>query len=101
MNKIALVIPVKGSNPKARLSSLFGPRERKQLQVAMLEDTLYAVAKAKKNLHTYVVSSDHEILQFAGSLLSFCGRKILELPRPDSDWTDLYRCLRHSSPSLS
>jgi len=66
MNKIALVIPVKGSNPKARLASLFGPRERKQLQVAMLEDTLYAVAKAKKNLHTYVVSSDHEILQFAG-----------------------------------
>jgi 2-phospho-L-lactate guanylyltransferase len=66
MNKIALIIPVKGSNPKARLSSIFAARERKQLQVAMLEDTLFAVARAKKNQHTYVVSSDREILKFAG-----------------------------------
>ena len=65
MDKIALIIPVKGTNPKARLSSLFGPRERKQLQVAMLEDTLHAVADAKKNVQTYVVSSDPEIAKFA------------------------------------
>ncbi len=65
MNKIALIIPVKGTNPKVRLSSLFGPRERKQLQVAMLEDTLLAIAKAKRSLQTYVVSSDPEILKFA------------------------------------
>ena len=65
MNKIALIIPVKGSNPKARLSSIFGPRERKQLQLAMLEDTLQAVANAKKNVETYVVSSDPEIVKFA------------------------------------
>jgi 2-phospho-L-lactate/phosphoenolpyruvate guanylyltransferase len=66
MNKIALIIPVKGTNPKARLSSLFDARERKQLQVAMLEDTLHAIANAKKNVQTYVVSSDPEILKFAG-----------------------------------
>lgn len=31
----------------------------------MLEDTLLAVARAKKNQQTYVVSSDREILKFA------------------------------------
>lgn len=66
MNRIALVVPVKGSNPKARLSSILGPKERKQLQVAMLEDTLHAIARAKKSVHTFVVTSDPEILKFAG-----------------------------------
>src|ERR1700730_3600001 len=65
MNKIALIIPVKGSNPKGRLSSLFDARQRKQLQVAMLEDTLQAVVKARKIGQTYVVSSDCEIRKFA------------------------------------
>ena len=66
MNKIAIIVPVKGSGPKARLSSLFGPRERKQLQLAMLEDTLLAIARSKKSRQTYVVSSDPDILKFAG-----------------------------------
>jgi 2-phospho-L-lactate guanylyltransferase len=65
LDRIALIIPVKGTNPKARLSPLFGARERKQLQVAMLEDTLLAVGKAKRSRQTYVVSSDPEILKFA------------------------------------
>lgn len=65
MRKIAIVIPVKGKNPKGRLSSLFDERERKQLQLAMLEDALQSVSNAKKLRQTYVVSSDLDILKFA------------------------------------
>ena len=59
-----MVVPVKGTNPKGRLSSIFGPRERKQLQLAMLEDMLLAIDKAHKTRHTFIVSSDPEILKF-------------------------------------
>lgn len=65
MRRFAIIIPVKGDNPKGRLGALFTAREKKQLQVAMLEDTLQAVAGAKKLDHTYVVSSNLEILKFA------------------------------------
>src|SRR5579863_5772151 len=65
MNKIALIIPVKGNNPKGRLSPLFDAGERKQLQIAMLEDTLQAVVKARKIAQAHVISSDPEILKFA------------------------------------
>jgi len=65
LRKFAIVIPVKGHNPKGRLGSLFTPREKKQLQLSMLEDTLQAVARAKKLGQTYVISSDQGILKFA------------------------------------
>jgi len=62
--RTAVLIPVKGENPKARLASLLNPRQRKQLQLAMLEDTLHVLAKAKMIRHSFVVSSDREILDF-------------------------------------
>jgi len=65
MRKIAIVIPVKGRNPKGRLATLFGAKQRKQLQLAMLEDALQAIGTAGKLSEAYVVSSDLEILKFA------------------------------------
>jgi 2-phospho-L-lactate/phosphoenolpyruvate guanylyltransferase len=64
--KIAIIIPVKSRSPKRRLSSLFNARERRQLQLAMLEDTLQAVARAKRTKHSYIISSDDDIRKFAG-----------------------------------
>ena len=63
---IAIVIPVKSQAPKRRLSPLLNSRQRRQLQLAMLEDTLQAVARVKRTRHTYIVSSDRDILKFAG-----------------------------------
>jgi 2-phospho-L-lactate/phosphoenolpyruvate guanylyltransferase len=60
----AVVIPVKGENPKARLSSLLEPTQRRQLQIAMLEDTLQTLIRAGMIGHTFVVSSDPHILEF-------------------------------------
>jgi 2-phospho-L-lactate/phosphoenolpyruvate guanylyltransferase len=65
LRKFAIVIPVKGENPKGRLGAMFTAREKKQLQVSMLEDTLTAIARAKKLKQTYVVSSDPDILKLA------------------------------------
>lgn len=59
-----MVIPVKGDNPKARLSPLLDLAQRKQLQVAMLEDTLQALIRARMIGQTFVVSSDPMILDF-------------------------------------
>ncbi len=60
----AVVIPVKGENPKGRLASILGLAERRQLQVAMLEDTMQTLARARMLGNTYVVSSDPRILTF-------------------------------------
>jgi 2-phospho-L-lactate guanylyltransferase len=60
----AVVIPVKGKNPKERLSSLLSPTHRRQLQIAMLEDTLQTLIKARMVACTFVVSSDPDILDF-------------------------------------
>jgi 2-phospho-L-lactate guanylyltransferase len=60
----AVIIPVKGENPKGRLSSLLTPAQRRQLQVAMLEDTLQTLIRARMIGHTFVVSSDPHILEF-------------------------------------
>ena len=65
MRRFAIIIPVKGENPKGRLGTMFTAREKKQLQVSMLEDTLSAVARAKKLKQTYVISSDRDILMLA------------------------------------
>jgi 2-phospho-L-lactate guanylyltransferase len=65
LRRFAIIIPVKGDNPKGRLGALFTLRQKKQLQVSMLEDTLGALSGAKKLAQTYVVSSDLDILKFA------------------------------------
>lgn len=60
----AVIVPVKGKDPKRRLSALLSPAQRRQLQVAMLEDTLQTLIKARMVSHTVVVSSDQETLRF-------------------------------------
>lgn len=60
----AVIIPVKGENPKGRLSPLLNPAQRRQLQIAMLEDTLQTIIKARMIGQTFVVSSDPQILEF-------------------------------------
>jgi 2-phospho-L-lactate guanylyltransferase len=60
----AVIIPVKGENPKGRLSPLLSPAQRRQLQVAMLEDALQTLIKARMIRQTFVVSSDAQVLEF-------------------------------------
>jgi 2-phospho-L-lactate/phosphoenolpyruvate guanylyltransferase len=60
----AVVIPVKGTNPKGRLSPLLSTTQRRQLQVAMLEDTLQTLIRARMVGHSFVVSSDSQVLEF-------------------------------------
>jgi 2-phospho-L-lactate/phosphoenolpyruvate guanylyltransferase len=60
----AVVIPVKGASPKGRLSPLLSATQRRQLQVAMLEDTLQTLIRARMIGHSFVVSSDRQILEF-------------------------------------
>lgn len=64
-HRTAVVVPVKGENPKTRLSALLTPAQRRQLQVAMLEDTLQTLMKARMVGDTFVVSSDANMLEFA------------------------------------
>jgi 2-phospho-L-lactate guanylyltransferase len=59
-----VIIPVKGENPKGRLSSLLDPIQRRQLQVAMLEDTLQTLIKARMVGDAFIVSSDPQVLEF-------------------------------------
>jgi 2-phospho-L-lactate guanylyltransferase len=71
----AVIIPVKGENPKGRLSTFLTPGQRRQLQVAMLEDTLQTLIRARMIGHTFVVSSDSNILEF---VRRFGGRSVAE-----------------------
>lgn len=59
-----MIVPVKGHDPKARLGPLLTQRQRGQLQIAMLEDTLQTLSKAKMIGHAFVVSSNLEVLEF-------------------------------------
>jgi 2-phospho-L-lactate guanylyltransferase len=61
----AVIIPVKGEDPKRRLAPLLTMTQRRQLQVAMLEDTLQTLIKARMVRNTFVVSSNRELLGFA------------------------------------
>jgi 2-phospho-L-lactate guanylyltransferase len=60
----AVIVPVKGENPKGRLSPLLDLTQRRQLQVAMLEDTLQTLIKARMVGSAFVVSSDPQVLEF-------------------------------------
>ncbi len=60
-----MIIPVKGEDPKRRLAPLLSGSQRAQLQVAMLEDTLQTLMKARMVRNTFVVSSNRETLEFA------------------------------------
>lgn len=60
----AVIIPVKGRDPKSRLASVLTPSQRRQLQIAMLEDTLQTLSRARMVGHTFIVSSDTSVLDF-------------------------------------
>jgi 2-phospho-L-lactate/phosphoenolpyruvate guanylyltransferase len=74
-HRTAVVVPVKGEDPKTRLSALLTAAQRRQLQVAMLEDTLQTLIKARMVGDAFVVSSDAEILEFAKR---FGARAVIE-----------------------
>ncbi len=61
----AVIVPVKGQNPKTRLAALLSPYQRRQLQIAMLEDTLQTLIRARMVSNAFVISSDAHILGFA------------------------------------
>ena len=63
--RIAVVVPVRGRDPKRRLSSILDARQRRQLLVSMLEDVLETLRRSKRVKDTFVVSPDAEILEFA------------------------------------
>jgi 2-phospho-L-lactate guanylyltransferase len=79
MARIALIIPVKGGDPKSRLGSILDLGKRKRLQLAMLEDTIRAVSNSKLLSDTYVVTSDTQASVLA---TRFGARSIME----DSDY---------------
>ncbi|MDA4117871.1 MAG: 2-phospho-L-lactate guanylyltransferase [Thaumarchaeota archaeon] len=58
-------MPVKAEDPKRRLAPLLTMAQRRQLQVAMLEDTLQTLIKARMVKNTFVVSSNGQLLEFA------------------------------------
>ncbi len=60
-----VVIPVKGSNPKSRLSGILGSQARRELVRAMLQDVLKTVGEAGLIDRALVVCADPEILRFA------------------------------------
>jgi len=73
--RTAIIIPVKGSEPKRRLTGLLTAGQRRQLQVAMLEDTLQTLLRAGRIRDAFVVSPDPAILELAER---FGARGILE-----------------------
>lgn len=66
MKATAVIVPVKGGSPKERLSPMLSPSQRRQLQLAMLEDTLQTLMKARMVKQAFVVSSNEQILGFVG-----------------------------------
>ncbi len=65
MRETAIIVPVKAGDRKKRLASILDETQRKQLVIAMLEDVLQTLIKAKLIRDTYVVSSDRQILKLA------------------------------------
>ncbi|MGP8068517.1 MAG: 2-phospho-L-lactate guanylyltransferase [Candidatus Bathyarchaeia archaeon] len=68
LTKVHAIVPVNVLKlSKARLTPLLGPSERVQLSVAMLEDTLEALRKAKRLDRVTVVSADYAVRKIARS----------------------------------
>jgi len=62
-----VVLPVKGGNPKSRLSGTLGIEGRRELVRAMIRDVLAAVKDAGLLEQTIVVSPDRDILNYTSS----------------------------------
>ena len=68
LSKVHAIVPVNVLKlSKARLTPLLSPSERVQLSVAMLEDTLEALRKAKRLDRVMVVSADYAVRKIARS----------------------------------
>ncbi|MDG6920061.1 MAG: 2-phospho-L-lactate guanylyltransferase [Nitrososphaerota archaeon] len=65
MTRLAVVIPVKSTGVKSRLSAVLSAAQRKELGMLMLEDVLAAVAGAGLSESCFVVSSDRAVLELA------------------------------------
>jgi 2-phospho-L-lactate guanylyltransferase len=61
---MAIIVPVKGRDPKNRLEGVLTPRQRRQLVFSMLEDMLLTFAKTELVRDTYLVTADLEIGKF-------------------------------------
>ena len=65
MRQTAIIVPVKAGDRKKRLASILNEAQRKQLVIAMLEDVLQTLIRARVIRDSYVVSSDRQILKLA------------------------------------
>jgi len=65
MTDFAVLIPVKSSGAKSRLSPILSRAERRELESLLLSGVLEALGRAGLLSKTHVVSSDHEMLRLA------------------------------------
>jgi len=65
LKPLAVLVPVKSSGAKSRLSPVLSRVERQELESLLLSGVLGAIREAGLLSATYVVSSDPEILQLA------------------------------------
>jgi 2-phospho-L-lactate guanylyltransferase len=68
MSSLAVLIPVKGSGIKSRLSSALSGTERREFETILLCGVLEALEGADLLASTHVVSSDPKILRLASSM---------------------------------
>jgi 2-phospho-L-lactate guanylyltransferase len=62
---VDVIIPVKSSHAKSRLSSVLSESERRKLSKNLLSDLLAVLTATGVLAHTHVISSDAEMLAFA------------------------------------
>lgn len=62
LSRLAIIIPVRGSEPKRRLDKILTLEERKLLQALMLQDMLKNIAESTLIKNTYIVSSNSSIV---------------------------------------
>jgi 2-phospho-L-lactate/phosphoenolpyruvate guanylyltransferase len=67
LNSLAVLIPVKASGIKSRLSSVLSRAERRELEFLLLSGVLKALRGAGLIAVTHVVSSDSDVLRLATS----------------------------------
>ena len=63
-----MIIPVKASNAKSRLSPVLSPAERRSLVTALFRGLMDTLSKSGLVSTSYVVSSDGQILRLASAL---------------------------------
>ena len=98
MSDVGLIIAVKGlSAAKSRLSELFSPADRERLVLAMLVDTLTAVAAAGSVQSITVVTPDPAAAAAARDL----GAGVLDDPTPAGHPDPLNNALRAAAQAIA